>query len=163
MIGIAFTGSGKTLVFTLPVIMFCLEQEKRLPFSKREGPYGLIICPSVREAVLEGRVQEGGSHLLVPATAPVPAEGAGPTDPRHPGILLPPAAGRQLATPALCPLHRGHVRQRADGDHPTVSLSNPAPRVSSEPLDTPKDPLLQLLSRALQRPPMGSALKEPPV
>ncbi|MBN3302141.1 putative ATP-dependent RNA helicase DDX41 [Amia ocellicauda] len=46
MIGIAFTGSGKTLVFTLPIIMFCLEQEKRLPFFKREGPYGLIICPS---------------------------------------------------------------------------------------------------------------------
>ncbi|KAG8578918.1 hypothetical protein GDO81_010664 [Engystomops pustulosus] len=46
MIGIAFTGSGKTLVFTLPVIMFCLEQEKRLAFTKREGPYGLIICPS---------------------------------------------------------------------------------------------------------------------
>ncbi|KAG7272068.1 hypothetical protein CRUP_001833 [Coryphaenoides rupestris] len=46
MIGIAFTGSGKTLVFTLPLIMFCLEQEKRLPFGKREGPYGLIICPS---------------------------------------------------------------------------------------------------------------------
>lgn len=48
MIGIAFTGSGKTLVFTLPIIMFSLEQEKRLPFCKREGPYGLIICPSVR-------------------------------------------------------------------------------------------------------------------
>ncbi|KAG9339314.1 hypothetical protein JZ751_023870 [Albula glossodonta] len=46
MIGIAFTGSGKTLVFTLPIIMFSLEQEKRLPFYKREGPYGLIICPS---------------------------------------------------------------------------------------------------------------------
>ncbi|KAJ8317326.1 hypothetical protein KUTeg_005230 [Tegillarca granosa] len=46
MIGIAFTGSGKTLVFTLPIIMFCLEQEKRLPFIKGEGPYGLIICPS---------------------------------------------------------------------------------------------------------------------
>uniref|UniRef100_A0A668AKZ3 RNA helicase n=1 Tax=Myripristis murdjan TaxID=586833 RepID=A0A668AKZ3_9TELE len=46
MIGIAFTGSGKTLVFTLPIIMFALEQEKRLPFCKREGPYGLIICPS---------------------------------------------------------------------------------------------------------------------
>uniref|UniRef100_H2SDT8 Probable ATP-dependent RNA helicase DDX41 n=1 Tax=Takifugu rubripes TaxID=31033 RepID=H2SDT8_TAKRU len=46
MIGIAFTGSGKTLVFILPIIMFCLEQEKRLPFCKREGPYGLIICPS---------------------------------------------------------------------------------------------------------------------
>ena len=47
MIGIAFTGSGKTLVFTLPIIMFSLEQEKRLPFSRGEGPYGLIICPSV--------------------------------------------------------------------------------------------------------------------
>uniref|UniRef100_A0A8C5GB80 Probable ATP-dependent RNA helicase DDX41 n=1 Tax=Gouania willdenowi TaxID=441366 RepID=A0A8C5GB80_GOUWI len=46
MIGIAFTGSGKTLVFILPIIMFSLEQEKRLPFFKREGPYGLIICPS---------------------------------------------------------------------------------------------------------------------
>ena len=47
MIGIAFTGSGKTLVFTLPIIMFSLEQEKRLPFVQNEGPYGLIICPSV--------------------------------------------------------------------------------------------------------------------
>lgn len=32
--------------------MFSLEQEKRLPFFKREGPYGLIICPSVRMNVL---------------------------------------------------------------------------------------------------------------
>ncbi|KAL5021484.1 hypothetical protein ScPMuIL_000639 [Solemya velum] len=46
MIGIAFTGSGKTIVFTLPIIMFCIEQEKRLPFVRGEGPYGLIICPS---------------------------------------------------------------------------------------------------------------------
>ncbi|XP_037282484.1 ATP-dependent RNA helicase abstrakt isoform X1 [Rhipicephalus microplus] len=46
MIGIAFTGSGKTLVFVLPVLMFCLEQEKRLPFIQNEGPYGLIVCPS---------------------------------------------------------------------------------------------------------------------
>ncbi|XP_076460309.1 putative ATP-dependent RNA helicase DDX41 [Babylonia areolata] len=46
MIGIAFTGSGKTLVFTLPIIMFCLEQERKLPFSNNEGPYGLIVCPS---------------------------------------------------------------------------------------------------------------------
>ncbi|KAK2158390.1 hypothetical protein LSH36_171g03038 [Paralvinella palmiformis] len=46
IIGIAFTGSGKTLVFALPLIMFCLEQEKRLPFVKGEGPYGLIVCPS---------------------------------------------------------------------------------------------------------------------
>ncbi|XP_050435933.1 ATP-dependent RNA helicase abstrakt [Adelges cooleyi] len=46
MIGIAFTGSGKTLVFVLPLLMFCLEQEIKLPFKPNEGPYGLIICPS---------------------------------------------------------------------------------------------------------------------
>ncbi|VVC36373.1 RNA helicase, DEAD-box type, Q motif,Helicase, C-terminal,Zinc finger, CCHC-type,DEAD/DEAH box helicase [Cinara cedri] len=46
MIGIAFTGSGKTLVFVLPLLMFCLEQELKLPFKPNEGPYGLIICPS---------------------------------------------------------------------------------------------------------------------
>ncbi|XP_054286318.1 ATP-dependent RNA helicase abstrakt-like [Macrosteles quadrilineatus] len=46
LIGIAFTGSGKTLVFVLPLLMFCIEQEVRLPFIANEGPYGLIICPS---------------------------------------------------------------------------------------------------------------------
>lgn len=46
MIGIAFTGSGKTLVFTLPILMFAIEQEKYLPFQSGEGPYGLIVCPS---------------------------------------------------------------------------------------------------------------------
>ncbi|XP_072946811.1 ATP-dependent RNA helicase abstrakt [Epargyreus clarus] len=46
MIGIAFTGSGKTLVFTLPILMLCLEQEIKMPFIRNEGPYGLIICPS---------------------------------------------------------------------------------------------------------------------
>ncbi|KAK4336807.1 hypothetical protein RND71_044029 [Anisodus tanguticus] len=46
MIGIAFTGSGKTFVFCLPIIMFSLEQEIKLKFESFEGPYGLIICPS---------------------------------------------------------------------------------------------------------------------
>ncbi|RXK42320.1 ATP-dependent RNA helicase DDX41 [Tremella mesenterica] len=46
MIGIAFTGSGKTLTFTLPAIMLALEAEMRLPFVRGEGPVGLIICPS---------------------------------------------------------------------------------------------------------------------
>jgi len=41
MIGIAFTGSGKTLVFVLPLLMFCLEQEIKLPFKSNEGPYGI--------------------------------------------------------------------------------------------------------------------------
>ncbi|VDN58063.1 unnamed protein product [Dracunculus medinensis] len=46
MIGIASTGSGKTLTFALPLIMFCLEQQVSLPFRHGEGPYGLIIVPS---------------------------------------------------------------------------------------------------------------------
>lgn len=46
MIGIAFTGSGKTLAFALPIIMFSAEEERRLPFSRGEGPVGLIVCPS---------------------------------------------------------------------------------------------------------------------
>ncbi|XP_067913914.1 probable ATP-dependent RNA helicase DDX41 [Heterodontus francisci] len=64
MIGIAFTGSGKTLVFTLPMIMFCQEQEKRLPFSKREGPYGLIICPSRELARQTHGIIDYYCHLL---------------------------------------------------------------------------------------------------
>lgn len=46
LIGIAFTGSGKTLVFTLPMVMIALEEEKRLPITRGEGPFGLILCPS---------------------------------------------------------------------------------------------------------------------
>lgn len=48
MIGIAFTGSGKTLAFCLPLIMLALEEEKKLPFIRGEGPVGIILCPSVR-------------------------------------------------------------------------------------------------------------------
>ena len=39
-------GSGKTLVFGLPMIMFALEAELRSPFLKGEGPNGLVVCPS---------------------------------------------------------------------------------------------------------------------
>eukprot|EP00899_Mesostigma_viride_P026890 jgi/Mesvir1/7386/Mv19187-RA.1 len=46
MIGIAFTGSGKTLVFTLPMIMMALQEEQRMPLVGGEGPFGLIVCPS---------------------------------------------------------------------------------------------------------------------
>ena len=46
MIGIAFTGSGKTLTFSLPLILFAVEAERRLPFEQGEGPVGLIVCPS---------------------------------------------------------------------------------------------------------------------
>lgn len=46
MIGIASTGSGKTLTFALPLVMFCMEQEYLMPFERGEGPYALIIVPS---------------------------------------------------------------------------------------------------------------------
>eukprot|EP00301_Raphidiophrys_heterophryoidea_P005427 c12279_g2_i1.p1 GENE.c12279_g2_i1~~c12279_g2_i1.p1 ORF type:complete len:641 (+),score=156.85 c12279_g2_i1:22-1923(+) len=46
MIGVAFTGSGKTLVFSLPLVMLALEAEKKLPLVGGEGPVGMIVCPS---------------------------------------------------------------------------------------------------------------------
>lgn len=47
MIGIAFTGSGKTMVFSIPVILFSMDQEQKIPFIQNEGPYGLVLGPSV--------------------------------------------------------------------------------------------------------------------
>ncbi|XP_051209442.1 DEAD-box ATP-dependent RNA helicase 35A-like [Lolium perenne] len=44
MIGIAFTGSGKTLVFVLPLIMVALQEEMLMPIVPGEGPFGMIIC-----------------------------------------------------------------------------------------------------------------------
>lgn len=46
MIGVAFTGSGKTLVFALPMVLFALEEEIKMPFVEGEGPFGLVVCPS---------------------------------------------------------------------------------------------------------------------
>ncbi|KAK1378542.1 RNA helicase [Heracleum sosnowskyi] len=46
MIGIAFTGSGKTLVFVLPLIMMAIQEELMMPIAPGEGPFGLIVCPS---------------------------------------------------------------------------------------------------------------------
>ncbi|OAY73706.1 DEAD-box ATP-dependent RNA helicase 35A [Ananas comosus] len=46
MIGIAFTGSGKTLVFVLPLIMAALQEELIMPVVPGEGPFGLVVCPS---------------------------------------------------------------------------------------------------------------------
>ncbi|AFZ79182.1 DEAD box ATP-dependent RNA helicase family member protein [Theileria equi strain WA] len=52
IIGISSTGSGKTLVFVLPMIMKALEMEVRSKLIEGEGPFGLIICPS-RELALQ--------------------------------------------------------------------------------------------------------------
>lgn len=46
MVGIAFTGSGKTLTFSLPLVMMSLEEELRMPLIGGEGPIGFILAPS---------------------------------------------------------------------------------------------------------------------
>lgn len=46
IVGIAFTGSGKTLTFSLPMIMYGLEEEMAMPLEPGEGPIGLVLCPS---------------------------------------------------------------------------------------------------------------------
>ncbi|KAJ7947363.1 DEAD-box ATP-dependent RNA helicase [Quillaja saponaria] len=43
MIGIAFTGSGKTMVLVLPLIMVPLQDEIIMPIAPGEGPFGLIL------------------------------------------------------------------------------------------------------------------------
>lgn len=48
LIGIASTGSGKTLSFCIPLILFALEAEFKLPLLAGEGPVGIILAPSVR-------------------------------------------------------------------------------------------------------------------
>lgn len=45
MIGVAHTGSGKTMVFTLPAVMKSLEEELRMPVKPGEGPFALILSP----------------------------------------------------------------------------------------------------------------------
>ena len=50
MVGIAFTGSGKTMTFSLPLLMASLEEEMRMPLVGGEGPVGIILAPS-RELV----------------------------------------------------------------------------------------------------------------
>jgi ATP-dependent RNA helicase DDX41 len=51
MIGIAFTGSGKSMVFILPALMVALEEEKKMPIVKGEGPFCLFIVPSRELAI----------------------------------------------------------------------------------------------------------------
>ncbi|KAH8739750.1 abstrakt protein SF II helicase and Znknuckle C2HC [Cryptosporidium ryanae] len=58
LIGIAFTGSGKTIVFILPMIMFSFEAELSLPFKGMEGPHALVLCPSRELAVQTKRITD---------------------------------------------------------------------------------------------------------
>jgi hypothetical protein len=51
MIGVAFTGSGKTIVFALPLVTFALEEELKMPITSGEGPFGMC---TLMKADLEG-------------------------------------------------------------------------------------------------------------
>ena len=46
MVGIAFTGSGKTMTFSLPMVMAALEEEFRMPLVAGEGPVSIVMAPS---------------------------------------------------------------------------------------------------------------------
>jgi ATP-dependent RNA helicase DDX41 len=51
MIGIAFTGSGKTVAFSLPLIMWSMQEEARMPLQRNEGPVGIVLAPSRELAI----------------------------------------------------------------------------------------------------------------
>jgi ATP-dependent RNA helicase DDX41 len=51
MIGIAFTGSGKSFVFIIPVVLLALSEERNIPLESGEGPFAIIIVPSRELAV----------------------------------------------------------------------------------------------------------------
>jgi hypothetical protein len=57
MIGVAHTGSGKTLVFSLPAVMLALEEEMKLPIVAGEGPFSLVrdtkFAPNFESTPLE--------------------------------------------------------------------------------------------------------------
>ena len=46
MVGIAFTGSGKTVSFSLPLCLLALSEETKLPLVGGEGPIGVVLAPS---------------------------------------------------------------------------------------------------------------------
>uniref|UniRef100_A0A7S3M683 RNA helicase n=1 Tax=Spumella elongata TaxID=89044 RepID=A0A7S3M683_9STRA len=70
IIGIAFTGSGKTLTFSLPMVMFALEEEMNMPLEGKEGPIGLVLCPSRELARQTFEVVEYYCHALKAAGYP---------------------------------------------------------------------------------------------
>eukprot|EP01029_Cantina_marsupialis_P021717 TRINITY_DN5258_c0_g1_i1.p1 TRINITY_DN5258_c0_g1~~TRINITY_DN5258_c0_g1_i1.p1 ORF type:complete len:788 (-),score=243.71 TRINITY_DN5258_c0_g1_i1:289-2625(-) len=46
MVGVASTGSGKSLAFVLPLLMRSYEEQANNPLKRNAGPIGMIICPS---------------------------------------------------------------------------------------------------------------------
>eukprot|EP01063_Lacrimia_lanifica_P033155 TRINITY_DN5827_c0_g1_i2.p1 TRINITY_DN5827_c0_g1~~TRINITY_DN5827_c0_g1_i2.p1 ORF type:complete len:638 (+),score=253.08 TRINITY_DN5827_c0_g1_i2:89-1915(+) len=46
LIGVSYTGSGKTLVFVLPMIVHAFQEELMMPLASREGPLSFALAPS---------------------------------------------------------------------------------------------------------------------
>ena len=67
MIGVAFTGSGKTLVFTLPMLMMALQEEVRLPLVRG------AVAPPTREACCGMRLSCWRHAAQRHAARPLPA------------------------------------------------------------------------------------------
>jgi ATP-dependent RNA helicase DDX41 len=61
LIGIASTGTGKSLVFILPSLILSLYEEYRYPLKFNEGPFTIIIVPSRELAV---QLHELFNHFL---------------------------------------------------------------------------------------------------
>jgi ATP-dependent RNA helicase DDX41 len=61
LIGIASTGTGKSLVFILPSLILSLYEEYRYPLNSNEGPFIIIIVPSRELAV---QLHELFNHFL---------------------------------------------------------------------------------------------------
>lgn len=64
MIGVAFTGSGKTMVFTLPMVVLSLQEELRMPLLDGEGPLGFILAPSRELARQTAQIAEAMCRAL---------------------------------------------------------------------------------------------------
>ncbi len=45
------TGTGKSLVFTIPLIIKSMQLEKQMPIMSEEGPFGLVLVPSRELAI----------------------------------------------------------------------------------------------------------------
>jgi ATP-dependent RNA helicase DDX41 len=68
IIGIASTGSGKTLVFVLPAILRAAEMSVRAPVAPSDGPFALLLAPS-RELARQTQllVDRYGAHVAINA------------------------------------------------------------------------------------------------
>ena len=52
VIGVAYTGSGKTLVFVIPMLVKNMDEERMMPLNRGEGPLSLALAPS-RELAMQ--------------------------------------------------------------------------------------------------------------